>query len=98
MSPKIEKVPMPNGTFRYFLGKRLHRKDGPAYIHKDGTEYWYLHGEMHRIDGPAVIYKDGRVEWYLKNTRIKSAEHFKQVSGCTDEALIMVLLKFGEIK
>jgi hypothetical protein len=44
--------------------KELHREDGPAVIHTDGTRYWCRNGAFHRSDGPAVIHPDGRQEWH----------------------------------
>ena len=42
----------------------LHRDDGPAIIHQDGTQSWYRNGLPHRDDGPAAIYPDGTQQWY----------------------------------
>lgn len=33
---------------------KLHRDDGPAIEHINGTKEWYINGELHREDGPAV--------------------------------------------
>ena len=44
---------------------QLHRVDGPAVEHSDGTKYWYINRELHRIDGPAIEYSNGRKEWYV---------------------------------
>ena len=41
----------------------LHREDGPASIHSDGTQAWFLNGQVHRIGGPAIIHPDGRKEY-----------------------------------
>jgi hypothetical protein len=46
-----------------------HREDGPARIHKDGTEEWRWLGEKHRVDGPAMIFPNGREEWWLNDKR-----------------------------
>ena len=43
----------------------LHREDGPAFEHSDGSKSWFLNGELHREDGPAVEYSDGYKAWYL---------------------------------
>ncbi len=42
----------------------LHRDDGPAIIHADGTQRWFQHGERHRDGGPAWIWPDGAQHWY----------------------------------
>ena len=43
---------------------QLHRDDGPAIVHPDGTQYWYRNGQLHRDDGPAAVYQDGKQLWY----------------------------------
>lgn len=45
---------------RYYVGKELHRDDGPADIDND-TKTWYCRGEVHRKDGPAYISANVRV-------------------------------------
>ena len=53
------------GTRRYYNGAGLlHRTDGPAVEHSDGSKEWYLNGELHREDGPAVEYANGTKEWW----------------------------------
>ena len=44
---------------------KLHRVDGPAIEHVNGSKYWYLNGKCHREDGPAVEYIDGSESWIL---------------------------------
>ena len=43
---------------------QLHRTDGPAIIHADGSREWYRNDKLHRTDGPAVIWSDGTQFWY----------------------------------
>jgi hypothetical protein len=50
---------------RYYVDKKLHREDGPAVEHFNGTKEWYRNGLLHRLDGPAVIYSDGTKEWWV---------------------------------
>lgn len=45
----------------------LHREDGPAIIHLDGSEGWYFDGKPHRKGGPAIIYSDDNKIWYLND-------------------------------
>ena len=49
---------------------QLHRLDGPAWIHPNGTEYWVQDGDLHRLNGPAVIRHDKRLYWYVKGKNI----------------------------
>lgn len=48
----------------WFLGKEIHREDGPAIEWKKGRKDWYIHGVRHRDDGPAIIHADGTLVWY----------------------------------
>ena len=48
---------------------RLHRTDGPALIHANGSVKWYRHGVRHREDGPACIYVNGTRKWYRDGLR-----------------------------
>jgi len=52
---------LPNGI--------LHREDGPAVTHPDGSKFWYSSDKLHRIDGPAVIQPDGYKAWYHHGER-----------------------------
>jgi hypothetical protein len=52
------------GEERWFLGDTLHREDGPAVIHPDGSRAWFKNGFLHREDGPAFIRANGTEEWY----------------------------------
>ena len=45
--------------------KTLHREDGPAIEHADGTKHWYMNGNLRPKDGPAVEHTNGTKEWYL---------------------------------
>jgi hypothetical protein len=42
----------------------LHKEDGPALEHIDGSKFWYINGKLHREDGPAVEYIEGDKFWY----------------------------------
>ena len=54
-----------NGTIFWFINDKLHREDGPAVEHADGSKSWYLSGECHREDGPAIERANGDKYWYL---------------------------------
>ena len=43
---------------------KLHRDDGPAIEHANGTKLWWINGKLHRDDGPAIEYADGTKSWY----------------------------------
>ena len=61
----------------------VHRTDGPAFEHPNGSKEWWVHGKHHRIDGPAVEHVDDinnvnvEKEWYV-NGKQMSEEQFNQ--------------------
>ena len=64
----ITKIEYSDGTKRWFNeNAELHREDGPAVAHSDGTKYWHINGDLHRENGPAIEYPDGTKIWYYKN-------------------------------
>jgi hypothetical protein len=54
---------------KYYLNRKLHREDGPAFESYDGTKEWYRNGQKHREDGPAVESCDGTKEWYRNDQK-----------------------------
>lgn len=52
------------GAERWHEDGKLHRLDGPAVTHPDGTTEWWVNGRRHRSDGPAVASPDGAERWY----------------------------------
>jgi hypothetical protein len=48
---------------------RLHREDGPAVEHANGSTKWYLHGVRHREGAPACEYVNGTEKWYRHGLR-----------------------------
>ena len=57
----------------------VHRTDGPAIIHADGTKLWYQNGQLHRTDGPAVEYASGDKVWYINGEEVTEAEFNQRV-------------------
>lgn len=60
-----------DGKQEWREGVLLHREDGPAVIHPDGTtvEYW-INGKLHNPDGPAIVYANGEKEYWVDGFRI----------------------------
>ena len=84
----------------WYQGQR-HREDGPAAIDVGNVEAWYYRGKLHRTDGPAIIhlYNNPRPpEWVIHGKYVSSSKQFQKMTGCSDEYLSMLLLKYGEIK
>jgi hypothetical protein len=48
---------------------RLHRENGPALIHANGSHKWYRHGVRHREGAPACVYVNGTRKWYQDGLR-----------------------------
>lgn len=95
----VEKVSLTGGDVLWYLDDRLHRIGLPAHIERDGTEHWYVYGRRHRIDGPAIIYPDGRTSWYVDGGyRITDRKTFQLKSGVSDETLLALILKYGDME
>src|SRR3712207_8996311 len=47
----------------------LHRDDGPAVLHANGSEKWYVDGVRHREGAPACVYVNGTEKWYRHGKR-----------------------------
>jgi antitoxin component YwqK of YwqJK toxin-antitoxin module len=76
----------------HYLGEKLHREGGPAFVSYDydtgsivEVEVYYLDGKLHREDGPAIIYydEDGNIEYkeyWLNDEELTEQEWFNQIS------------------
>lgn len=53
---------------------QLHRIDGPAVVHLDGSKAWYVNGLRHRTDGPAIEYANGNKEYFIKGICINKKD------------------------
>jgi hypothetical protein len=58
-------------TINGYGDEMLHREDGPAVEHYDGTKMWFQYGGHHREDGPAYIGSDGHEEYWYQGKQIK---------------------------
>lgn len=55
---------------KYLVNGKLHRVDGPAWIHAVGRQSWWQNGLYHREGGPAIIGVKGiRQEWWIHGIR-----------------------------
>jgi hypothetical protein len=73
-----------------------HRIDGPAVIYDNGDESWYVHGVRHRSDGPALTWH-GNTGWFIEGYRHYTYETFQIAGGLSDEHIMVLRLKYGEI-
>jgi hypothetical protein len=54
----------------YRLFGKLHRRDLPAMVCRNGDQYWYWRGSCHRDDDlPAAIHANGTQWWYQHGQR-----------------------------
>jgi len=61
-----------NGYACYYADEEMtviHRLDGPAVEHADGSKAWFVDGKRHRLDGPAFEYADGFKTWWVEGKR-----------------------------
>lgn len=66
-------------------------------ITKSGAEHWYQRGHLHRTNGPAIMNTNGGVFWYINGERIYFNEEYQLRAGLSDEELVMIILKYGNI-
>jgi hypothetical protein len=72
---------------RYFKNYKIHREDGPAYIHYGiKVKQWLCEGKLHRLDGPAIeSEKNGIYGHYKSRMTKKYAEWFINGVSIPDE-------------
>ena len=44
-----------NGYQEWYQNDKLHREDGPALIHPDGSQFWYLNGIQYEPQDKFII-------------------------------------------
>lgn len=79
-----------------------HRFRAPAIIYTDGSEEWYRNGQRHREDGPAVIgpavIDTGKSpQWWFGGYRVNQASRYKVLAHLTDEQMLFLILKYGDL-
>ena len=57
------------GNKYYYVNNILHRENGPAIEHTNGSQSWYVNGKAHREEGPAIECATGDKFWY-KNGKL----------------------------
>ena len=58
------------GAKSYYKKGKLHRTDGPAVEHANGTKEWYIKGRLHRVGSPAIEWADGSKEWWIDGKQV----------------------------
>jgi hypothetical protein len=67
MANPVYKKQYDDGMIVYFKDAEMaiiHREDGPAVEHSDGSKFWIQNRLLHRENGPAVEYPCGSKYWY----------------------------------
>ena len=87
------------GEHRWLIKGTLvaHREDGPAIIKPGKYQAWCLHDKYHRIDGPAIMYNDGRKFWWVDGFVVDNNEDFRIQANISEEALLVMVLKYGNV-
>lgn len=53
--------------------------------------------KYHCETGPAIQWNDGSYGWFLYSRRVSSYTEFQKLTGCDDEYVLLLKLKWGEI-
>jgi hypothetical protein len=87
-----------NRCWRNNKDGKYHRTDGPAIIWENGLQEWYNNGVLHREDGPAVIYPDRYQGWCINGRRYYTNKEFQEAASLSDEDMLLMVLKYGNVK
>lgn len=83
-------------NYRNEAGK-LHRTDGPALVHANGDREWWVNGKRHRTDGPALVRANGCKEWWFNGKRFVNTTSYRNNAKLSDEQMLALVIKYGEI-
>ena len=67
-------------------------------INSFGDQFWYYDNKLHRTSGPAVIYISGEKYWYINNKKYRNNKSYKEAAKLSDEDMLMITLKYGNVK
>jgi|SRR5690606_25391203 len=76
-----------NRTEWYNSDNKIHRDDGPAYVHSNGYKSWWKNGKRHRDDGPAVEYPNVVKRYFLEDIEYDEYEYFKKINSCSGKII-----------
>lgn len=74
-----------------------HCTDGPSIVNDKG-EFWYSNGVYHCTTGPAIRRKNGTVNWIIDGRHILSNASWQKKTGMSDEDMLAMILKYGNVK
>jgi hypothetical protein len=76
----------------------FHRLDGPAIIYTDSGTEWWFNGHLHRTIGPTYIDSIRKQEWWINNTQYYDNKSYQDAANLSDEDMLMINLKYGDVK
>ena len=77
----------------------LHRTDGPALdFPNEKYQAWHIYGKRHRTDGPARVWGDNTYEWWVSGIPYYDNKSYQKAANLTDEDMLMINLKYGDVK
>jgi hypothetical protein len=94
-NPVIDKI---GNQYWYNEDGQYHRENGPAKFFVSGSQVWYIDGRRHRDDGPAFIDENGYQEWHVNDRRYFDNKTFQETAGISDEDMVAIVLKYGNVK
>lgn len=53
---------------------------------------------LHRVGAPAVMCPSGHVEWWYHGERVVSYDTYQMLTGCSDSDLLILKLRWGDIR
>ena len=68
-------------------------------ISSRGDQFWLnYNGQYHREDGPAVIWANGTKTWWINSNPCYNNKSFQKAANLSDEDMLMIKLKYGDVK
>jgi len=65
----------------------------------NGSKRYFHDADLHRIHGPAVIDPyDNTIRWYIHDARYFSNGLLQNASGLSDEEMMEMVLKYGNVR
>jgi hypothetical protein len=87
-----------DGNKSWYKNSKRHREDGPAYIGFDGYQLWFIDGLRHKTDGPGEINQDGSYYFWVNGKFYTHNKAFQLAAGISDEDMLAMILKYGDVK
>ena len=71
-------------------------------IHPRVASKWHVltndQGRWHCVDGPVTLDRHMKPIWYVNGIQANTPIAFQELSGCSDEELLALVLKFGPME